>query len=249
MSTRAELKGRAKKGLRNYYWAAFLACLITGIFGGNVFQSGSGATGYFQNQDAVTGGSEGFLPKFSGVSPGILLALLGILATAILIIWALSFVLSTFVGNVVQVGCCRYFVESQEQKSSAGIGKLFSCFKGGNYLNVVKVMFMRGLYEFLWSLLLIIPGIIKSYEYYLVPYLLAEKPDMDYREALRTSKEMMDGHKWRTFVLELSFLGWDFLGIMLCVVGDLFVVPYKSATYAELYLDLCRERSGQSVEI
>jgi len=246
MATRAELKGRAKEGLRNYYWMAFLACLITGILGGSAFQKGSSASNYVRNKGAASGRGTGLLPNFNGVSPELILSLTAILGTVILMMWVAALLWSTFVGNVVRVGCCRYFVESQERQQSAGIDRLFSCFKRGSYLNVVMVMFMKGLLEFLWSLLLIIPGIIKSYEYYLVPYLLADKPDLDYRDALRTSTEMMDGNKWRVFVLELSFLGWDLLGLLLCAVGGMFVAPYKSATYAEFYLDLCRQASDWS---
>ena len=81
-----------------------------------------------------------------------------------------------------------------------------------------------------------IPGIIKAYEYYMVPYLLAENPNMDAKEALERSKEMMYGNKFETFVLELSFIGWDLLsGMTLGILDVLYVRPYKQLTYAALY--------------
>ena len=89
-----------------------------------------------------------------------------------------------------------------------------------------------------------IPGIIKHYEYYMVPYLVAEYPDMDSREVFRLSKEMMDGNKLDTWVLELSFIGWYLLGLLICCVGMIFVEPYVEATMAELYLKLREERLG-----
>ena len=64
------------------------------------------------------------------------------------------------------------------------------------------------LYTFLWSLLLLIPGIVKAYEYRMVPYLLADYPELSTEEAFRISREMMNGEKMNTFILDLSFIGW-----------------------------------------
>ena len=97
---------------------------------------------------------------------------------------------------------------------------------------------MKDLIIFGWTLLLIIPGIIKTYQYAMVPYILAEYPDMDYRSALDQSRNMMDGHKFQFFVLQLSFIGWEILGILACCIGIIFVLPYENATYAEYYEEL-----------
>lgn len=106
-------------------------------------------------------------------------------------------------------------------------------------------MFLRGLYIFLWSLLLFIPGIIKSYEYRMVPYLLSECPQMGSSEAFRVSKEMMYGQKMEAFILDLSFIGWEILSVCTCgLVGLFFVNPYKYATNAELFLELKRNYFG-----
>ena len=102
-------------------------------------------------------------------------------------------------------------------------------------------MFTKNLIVFGWWLLLVIPGIIKSYEYAMVPYILAEHPDMEYRTALSKSREMMDGHKWDFFVLQLSFIGWEMLGILMCCIGIIFVMPYEYATFAEFYLNISRK--------
>ena len=103
------------------------------------------------------------------------------------------------------------------------------------YMNVVKTQFLRMLYEFLWSLLLVIPGIIKSYQYRMVPYILAENPSISAKRAFAMSKKMTDGEKWKMFVLDLSFIGWKLLGVLACGIGVYFVEPYLQATYAELY--------------
>lgn len=99
-------------------------------------------------------------------------------------------------------------------------------------------MFITDVFIFLWTLLLIIPGIIKTYAYAMVPYILSEEPELNYRDAIDRSIEMTNGHKWRMFVLDLSFIGWYLLGAMLCFVGTFFVHPYYYATQAELYLTL-----------
>ena len=106
-------------------------------------------------------------------------------------------------------------------------------------MNIVLTLFLRNLYTVLWTFLFIVPGIIKSYEYRMIPYILAENPDMDRREAFQLSKDMMQGEKWNAFVLDLSFIGWQILsGITLGIVGIFWTNPYVYATNAELYLEL-----------
>ena len=97
-------------------------------------------------------------------------------------------------------------------------------------------MFLMNLYITLWSLLFLIPGIIKMYEYLMVPYILADNPGMDRKEAFAISKRMMTGEKWNAFILQLSFLGWIFLSMFTCgLLGIFYVSPYMEATMAELY--------------
>ena len=92
-------------------------------------------------------------------------------------------------------------------------------------------------YLFLWSLLFAIPGIIKSYSYRLVPYILADNPDMNSDDAITLSREMMNGQKFEVFVLDLSFfLWWILSSITFNIVGILYVFPYIYATDVELYL-------------
>lgn len=164
--------------------------------------------------------------------------MLAIIAVALIIIFLIGILIQTFLSNVVQVGLCSYFLESRKTKTDAGFSRLFYGFGCGSYLNLVKAMFMKSLIVFGWWLLLIIPGIIKEYEYSMVPYLLAEQPEMDYRTALNRSRSLMNGHKWDFFVLQLSFIGWRLLGIIMCCIGVMFVVPYENATYAEFYAEL-----------
>lgn len=90
----------------------------------------------------------------------------------------------------------------------------------------------------LWLFLFIVPGFIKAYEYSMIPYLLAENPNITTDEAFSLSKQMTTGQKMDLFVLDLSFLGWIILGLICCGIGILFVLPYPEATNAEVYLNL-----------
>ena len=97
-------------------------------------------------------------------------------------------------------------------------------------------MFLRNLFVALWSLLLVIPGIIKLYSYRLVPYILKEHPEISGTQVITISRQMMNGHKWNTFVLDLSFIGWMLLSALTFGILHLFYVgPYMQATDAELY--------------
>ena len=142
----------------------------------------------------------------------------------------------------MEVGGDRFFIQNRD--SAPTVGTIFDGFKSGNYLNIVKTMFLKDLYTFLWTLLLIIPGIVKSFEYLMVPYILAENPGMDSREAFALSKQMMDGEKANAFMLGLSFIGWYILTIITCgIAGVFYVYPYVYATYAEFLRPMMKEKA------
>ena len=118
-------------------------------------------------------------------------------------------------------------------------GELGEVFKGfSNFLSAFLLIFLQGLFTFLWSLLLVIPGIVKFYAYSMAFYILADHPDMSALDALRESKEMMKGHKMELFVLQLSFIGWSLLGLVTFGLGNLYTLPYLNATLAEFYCEL-----------
>lgn len=138
-----------------------------------------------------------------------------------------------FLFNPLEAGTARFFVRNLNDK--AEIRELAYCYDHG-YLNVVKTVFLRDLYIVLWGLLLIIPGIIKSYEYRMVNYILAENPEMNTKEVFAMSRDMMRGNKWRAFVLDLSFIGWHLLSLItIGLAGIFYVFPYRNMTNAALY--------------
>ena len=100
-------------------------------------------------------------------------------------------------------------------------------------------LFLRDLLILVFCLLLVVPGIIKAYEYRMVPYLLTDNPELSGMDLLNRSKEMMRGHKWNAFVYDLSFIGWEILGALTVGILDVFWVrPYKNSSDAALYLKL-----------
>jgi uncharacterized membrane protein len=248
MWTRGELKGKAKQTLRKYYWWAFLATLTAAILGG---YGGSGAPGFsfsFNNANmeqirngwasSLHNGSMNF-PDYWPAIAGALAALVAILAIVALIAAAISIVYQIFVAGPLAVGKSRFFLEARQDR--AEIANLFYSFRSGRYMSAVKALAWRLLFTFLWTLLFIIPGIVKSYAYSMIPYIMADNPCMDYKRAMRLSMDMTRGQKWDIFVLDLSFIGWGLLGMLACGVGVLFLLPYINATKAELYVTLKRK--------
>lgn len=149
------------------------------------------------------------------------------------IVLGISIVLEVLICNPIEVGCNRFYVKNLEEQ--AGVKEAAHAFDH-SYKNVVSTMFFRDLYTVLWTLLFIIPGIVKSYEYQMIPYLLAENPQMPREQAFAESKRMMDGNKWKAFVLDLSFLGWEILSVFTFGILNIFYVqPYMDATHAALY--------------
>lgn len=150
-----------------------------------------------------------------------------------------------FVSKVLEVGKSRFFLENRIYTKTKA-NKLIIPYKLNNTMNVAKTMFIKNLYTLLWSITIIGP-IIKFYDYYLVPCILAENPNMKTRDILRLSKSMMKHHRWKVFKINLSFIGWDLLGLITLNISNLiYTNPYKNATDAEIYMslrDMAREEN------
>lgn len=188
-------------------------------------------------RDFSNGFAEGFQDGASHGHSGTAFAALAIFGITFIIIFlilmSVVILLDVFICNPIEVGCKRFYVRNLNE--SAQIGNVGFAFDN-NYKNITKTMFFRDLYTILWTLLFIIPGIVKSYEYQMIPYLLAENPQMSREQAFAESKRMMSGQKWRAFVLDLSFIGWNILSaITLGILGIFYVQPYMDATHAALY--------------
>jgi uncharacterized membrane protein len=108
-------------------------------------------------------------------------------------------------------------------------------------------MLLMGVYTLAWTLLLIIPGIIKSFSYALTPFILTDKPELSANEAIELSMKMMDGHKLDLFILYLSFIGWYLLSFLTLCIGMLWVMPYQYTTMVAFYEDVKAEYESKAV--
>lgn len=214
MINRKLLKQDAKNVFHAHYWALvggyLIFALISGFLGSGVSYIFSGG-GTFSHLDEI------FQFNSFIARPAIVTTLLGI-----------------FVGLPLEIGQYHYALENR--KGHVDFSQALSHGFTHNYGNVILVLFLRNLFIFLWSLLLVVPGIVKAYQYRLVGYLVAEDPNLTYEAALERSKTMMDGHKMDAFVLDLSFIGWFLLSAITCgLVGIFWVMPYYQQTDAEFY--------------
>lgn len=142
---------------------------------------------------------------------------------------------SFLLGGVLQLGYARFLLRQHDGKPTE-FNDLFSQFD--RFGTGFAQNFLRTLYTFLWSLLLIVPGIIASLSYAMTPFILEEHPELTTSEAIARSKALMDGHKMDLFILNLTFLGWDILCALTANIGNLFLNPYKNAAYAVFYREI-----------
>ena len=230
MWTRALLKQNAKEAFKRNYWMCVTVSFVSLILMGG-FSFGGGNTLSLTEENQNFDYSAEALVEFLNQVPPYFWT---IFWTAIVVGLVVGSCFSILFTNLVEVGCNRYFLENREHKT--GMGQLFFSFQGGRYGATVWVMFLRNLYIFGWSLLLLIPGIVKSYSYMLVPYIMAENPTLDHKRVFQLSREMMDGHKMEAFVLGWSFFGWELLSVFTYGILNIFYVnPYMQATYVEFY--------------
>lgn len=223
MWLRKDLKDRAKAVLRKIYWSAFGVSIVIALAGGTNRWGGGGSHHTTSNNSFYSSIHNNYFINANFV----LIALVSFIV---------MLALRILIGYSLEVGGRKYFVQSAQYQNNK------NCFSFGfdeqNYMGIVQTMLLSKIFIFLWTLLLIIPGIIKAYSYRMVPYILADNPNIGATKAIALSNEMTMGHKFDMFVLDLSFIGWYFLGVLALGIGALFVMPYENATNAELYLVL-----------
>ena len=156
----------------------------------------------------------------------------------------LSLALNFFVTIPLTLGLSRMFIRTA-QGCKADFNEILYIYRSGSLLNAILVQFLQGLFIALWSLLLVIPGIIKAFSYFMMDYMLAENPALDQARAFELSKQIMNGNKGKAFLLGLSFIGWILLSALTFGIGTLFLTPYMSMTFTHFYLEL-KERAIQS---
>lgn len=279
MWERRDLKIKAKKVVQKNYWTAIVVCfliaLLTGEFGTSVigiWQSEDSMDPYYimhqqegkqppymltQTQVKIAKTMEAnlnsamkpqkYLFKIwdamysfyqSKINLGIFLCIGALIALLFTIL----------IADPLIVGGKRYFLKARKENNTK-VTIIKEVFQKEHWLNIAIIMFLRNIYNALWYLT-IIGGIIKTYEYRMIPYILAENPNIKRKEAFQLSKQMMKKNKWKTFKLDLSFLGWNFLSVLTYgLLSILYVNPYNTATMTELYVVLKEENQTKELDL
>lgn len=269
MWTRKDLKQKAKDALKRNYWRIVLVAMLAGILAGgaspvagsagsvNVSSNTDHLAKLSDDMDVVESTSDpessiiGLFVTPLGVVTGELtdmeimvfgISLVVIICMIALFIMAFIYALMALLYNPFYTGVCRFMLKSVDDKADV---KEIAYGFDHSYKNVVKTMFHTDIRVIAWTFLFIIPGIYKKYQYRMVPYILAEHPDMNYKEVLQMSRDIMNGEKWHAFVLDLSFILWHILGIITCGIVEVFYVsPYVYLTNAALYRRLCEGKDN-----
>ena len=230
----SQIRARARESLSGKWALSVAVCLVAYLLGGTLIGSS-------------------FLPQITYTYRGEAVELADMLRTlttlshrfggTTLSITALGLA-QLILGGTVQLGYATYLLKQQDHQEAV-ISDLFSEFH--RFGQGFAQKFLRGLYIFLWSLLFVIPGIVKTFSYAMTPFLMAEHPELSPSEAIDRSRQLMDGHKGELFMLRLTFLGWDVVAALTGNIGNLVLNPYKNAAEAAFYRQITRPHDTQEV--
>ena len=214
-----QIRLKARESLKGEYWYAVLTAFVASIFGALLVNGGSFSVNV----------EERFSELVTNL-PAIIKWYLMIVGSAA---GALSLE-NLILGGVIQVGYADYLLNQHDREihSTKDIFSKFDYFAQG-FLQLL----LRNIFTALWTLLFIIPGIVKSFAYAMTPFIMAENPDMSANEAIKLSQEKMMGHKGELFWLGLTFFGWSLLATLTGGIGYIFLNPYMNAAYAAFYRD------------
>ena len=211
----SDLRYQARQTLAGKWGIAVLAGFLAALLGGLVVGSGAGPNLNLEEEELRH-------------IPRVLLPYIMMLASIGGILGIVRFI----VGGPVKLGYCRFLLKMHDGED-AQVGDLFSRFD--RFGDGFCLELLTSLYIILWSLLFIIPGFIKAYAYAMAPFILEENPNMTPSEAIKASRELMDGHKFELFCLYWSFFGWALLSVLTLGIGSLWLNPYMNAATAAFY--------------
>jgi uncharacterized membrane protein len=233
MFDRPAFKAAGKANFLKNYWPVILVSLLLVIAMGMGMNGGAGPsiTYSFGEHTSHYGYGHGYFPDLRSIPFLTTLIAIGAVAACIAVLFGIA--IKIVAANPYQVGACRFFMENRRENAGFSVvGMGFS----KNFGNVVLTQFLKDLYILLWTLLFIIPGIVKSYAYFCVPFILAENPDLDNSRVIALSQEMTMGYKGDLFVTDLSFILWEMLnGLTFGILGIFYLNPYIYGTRAEIY--------------
>jgi uncharacterized membrane protein len=158
------------------------------------------------------------------------------IATTIISFTSMSYPLGLLISGPITLGLSIFYLKIIRDEPA----EVVDVFKGfeENFVGAFLLSLLTSLFTFLWSLLFIVPGIIKALAYNMAPYILADNLEMSASDAIKASMKMMDGNKGRLFSLYISFIGWFLLAMFTCGVGIIFLMPYVETARAHFYQDL-----------
>ena len=256
MKYAADFRADAREALRGRWPIAILTGFVASLIGAHIATSGGGSSN--SNNDST----RAVVRDFQATEFWLQYRTIIIAAIVLLVIWL---IVTIVIGGAGKLGYATFNLKLVDNKDVA-LADLFSQFHrlgDGFCMN-----FLMGLYTLLWTLLFIIPGLIKTYSYAMTPYILAENPGMTATDAITESRRIMDGNKWRLFCLGFSFIGWGLLcaaptlialfivsriaietqslAVLLWIIpasipsfiGSLFLTPYQEAAWAAFYRDV-----------
>lgn len=268
MKRAADFRAIARDALKGKWWIAVLTGFVASLLGGVIAFSNNASFNIDMGDSSLGDISSDIFSEEVWLAIAILSMVLGLL-------FSFLAVARFVVGGSVKMGYSVFNLNLVDKKETK-FGDLFSCFNrfgAGFCMNL-----LMGIFIFLWSLLFIIPGIIKRFSYAMTPYVLAENPQMTAKQAITRSRWLMDGNKWRLFCLNFSFIGWGLLCIVptlicavvigllidlggavsavllmipviiLSLIPTLFLQAYQQAAFAAFYRDIAGRPKVQDAE-
>ena len=229
-----EIKQTGKTAFRANYWRCVVVAFLLGILTAGT-SAAAGSSAPVPGTDITTQEQE-VTDALNSLTPDQQLQFVTIILGAVSVILVISMLLKIFLSNPLQVGGFRFFRRNVTDPST-GIGVVGEGF--GNYGHTFLTLLLRDVFLALWTALFVIPGIVKSYSYRLVPYLIKDDPELSATETITLSRQLMNGHKMEAFIMDLSFIGWYLLGtITLNLVNIFWTQPYHQSAQAVFYLRL-----------
>lgn len=238
MKYAADFRRIARDALRGKWFLAVLAGLVASLLGGASFE-GPDITLHVDPNGVQAGlqiAGQTVYTTRGEFAPALRTFLMGGVLYVIAVLVVLA-VLYFILGSVISVGYARFNLRLLD-RDAPPFESLFAYFP--YWRTAAAAGLLQSLYILLWSLLLIVPGIMAAYSYSMTSFILAEYPELTAREAIARSKELMYGNRWRLFCLQLSFIGWSLLCTLTMGIGNLWLTPYTHAATAAFY----REISG-----
>ena len=213
-----DYRAKARAALKGKWMQAAIAGLIAGMLGATILYQG------YAGSSVNASSTEGGVTSFSWQLILATLAIVGIVVAVVIL-----------VGSLVGLGYAKFNLELFEQEK-ADFKMIFSERK--RYKDCFVLYVLQILHITIGSILFVIPGIIAFYAICMAPYIMVENPELSAPQALKKSKEMMKGNKWKLFCLSFSFIGWDILAALSFGIGNLVVCPYVEAACAAFYREL-----------